>query len=793
MTLSAASPTELSFATDGVLTRFQLTDLIFRDASDLVGVHVTSAGVETVLSAGAGFSVTGSGLRGAAAFLSQSTLVAGTLTVKRRTPPRQDSALTLSTAVGNAAIEAALDDLARQIGDQAAARAELGGDVAALQVLDDKVQGLLAGISDVPVMASMAALQALGSTFTRPLLLLQSFTAGLRSGAGYWSHDPADSTSLHDGVSVAVDAAGRRWKPIGMPRANRPFEVIDLEYFLSRYSDTAAGHRLALIEAHKALFIDAARTPALLQCHGIQLQIAQPVRLRNDVFAFGASAGKAEKTISDLHVKAIDDGYGWLDGDFIYSIAGLAGSGDLRYFTLDRPVINMNGKNLIGLHVSGYYHVTVNNARVRGLGNSGIGIYSSKYDSLGPGTGKPAGTPTDNGNHGIQIVQPDIRGTFGLSGGSQCGIFLEDGDADVSGGWLSFLDTGIVSRRGGLNTEGVHYSMGDRANMTIGIRVDAPRQCSFTGDEMDGCGILFQNPADNMWTEGTSLSGWQQLSMRGQKFAGRTPGGATAGFGFITFITHTPAEKINTLQINPDWVSLPSASIDVVKFLTSGSGAWDGPNFNRVLLDVPHNNNMDIGTFPAGVRLQIMKSQSHATVFDPADGAIELLAPSNGGEPPFLRATGKELELGRVIAGVKTVRWTVNDAGDLVPTGDGTKDLGTTARRVKDLWLAGAARLPLRTATGAGGAVTLNEFSGTITTETLTTASDATLNYTLTNNKIAAADHVIAWIAGASGTGEPLIGAVIAAAGSAVIRIRNVGGAALNAAVKIGFIVIKAA
>lgn len=662
------------------------------------------------------------------------------------------------------------------------------GDVAVLQ------GGILSNgtldVTNVPVIASMAVLQALTGGFTPVLLWLQSFTSGLRDGGGYWAHDATDTTSAHDGLTVAVDAAGRRWKPISMSRANRPHEVIDLEYFLSRYSD----HRTALINAHKALFIDTAKVPSLLECHGIQLQINQPVLLRYADLGMDATEQKAEKVVANLHVKAVDGAYTWQTRDFLYSIAGRAGSGDLRFFTLDQPLVNMNTKSLIGIHVSGYYHVTMNRPVVRDLGNTGIGIYSSKYDTVGPGVGKPAGSPVDNGNHGIQIVQPDVRGTFGLAGGDQTGIFLEDGDADISGGWLSFLDKGLVVRRGGVNTEGVHFSMGDRTNMTIGIQVDAPRQCSFNGDELDGSCILFQNPTDNMWSEGTSLTTWQQLSVRGQKHAGRTPGGVTAGFGFINFKTITAAEKINALSLYPDWVSLSGGTIDVVKFLTSGAGSWDGPGFNHVVCSVPHNNNMDIGTFPTGVRLRLAKSQSYGLVFDPSNGANYLLGTGQSGDPPFIRPNGKALEFGRDIAGVATVRWKIDEAGgDWIPQGDGIADIGENGARIANLWMAGACRVPSRLATAVAGAATLDGATGIVTTEALTTAAGGVYTLTLTNSSIGGNDIVLVTVAeGTSTGGQPLVGKVQPGGGSCVIRILNLhASAAFNGTLLIGFSVLR--
>jgi hypothetical protein len=95
------------------------------------------------------------------------------------------------------------------------------------------------------------------------------------------------------------------------------------------------------------------------------------------------------------------------------------------------------------------------------------------------------------------------------------------------------------------------------------------------------------------------------------------------------------------------------------------------------------------------------------------------------------------------------------------------------------------------TVTGAAGAATLNKPSGTITTESLTTAAAGTFTETLTNSYIAAADIVLVTVS-TTGTGEPAVHKVTPAAGTCVITIRNnAAAAAFNAALVIKFVVIK--
>lgn len=95
------------------------------------------------------------------------------------------------------------------------------------------------------------------------------------------------------------------------------------------------------------------------------------------------------------------------------------------------------------------------------------------------------------------------------------------------------------------------------------------------------------------------------------------------------------------------------------------------------------------------------------------------------------------------------------------------------------------------TATSTAAAATINAAAGVITTESLTTAAAAVYTFTLTNSFIAAGDIVLAMVS-TTGTGTPVVAEITPAAGSAVIVIQNIhASAALNAVLKIGFVVIK--
>ena len=98
-----------------------------------------------------------------------------------------------------------------------------------------------------------------------------------------------------------------------------------------------------------------------------------------------------------------------------------------------------------------------------------------------------------------------------------------------------------------------------------------------------------------------------------------------------------------------------------------------------------------------------------------------------------------------------------------------------------------------KTASATSGAATLNKMAGVITSESITTAAGSDYTLTLTNSDIAAADQVMASVQlGSATTGEPAITSVTPAAGSVVIKVRNIAAsAAFNGTIVISFVVFK--
>lgn len=144
------------------------------------------------------------------------------------------------------------------------------------------------------------------------------------------------------------------------------------------------------------------------------------------------------------------------------------------------------------------------------------------------------------------------------------------------------------------------------------------------------------------------------------------------------------------------------------------------------------------------------------------------------------------------IAGGTLAATTTVTAATVAATGAVT---GATAT-VTGLATSGSFKLDTgtKTATAVAGAATLNKSSGIVTSEALTTAAGSAYTLTLTNSTIAAADLVIASIAGGTSTaGLPILLSAVADAGSVVIVVHNAHSAdALNGTLKIAFAVLKA-
>jgi len=96
-------------------------------------------------------------------------------------------------------------------------------------------------------------------------------------------------------------------------------------------------------------------------------------------------------------------------------------------------------------------------------------------------------------------------------------------------------------------------------------------------------------------------------------------------------------------------------------------------------------------------------------------------------------------------------------------------------------------------ATNKGTGVTLNTESGQITMNNAALAAAAEVTFTVTNDKIAAADVVVVNHGSAGTAGAYLLGVSTVAAGSFKVTVTNASAGSLSEAIVINFVALKGA
>jgi catabolite regulation protein CreA len=117
---------------------------------------------------------------------------------------------------------------------------------------------------------------------------------------------------------------------------------------------------------------------------------------------------------------------------------------------------------------------------------------------------------------------------------------------------------------------------------------------------------------------------------------------------------------------------------------------------------------------------------------------------------------------------------------------------GTTVYATQELGYAAAAQGVVTQLTSKSTGVILNKSAGRITMDDAELASAAAVSFTLTNSLILAKDVVIVCISAGATAAAYTTYVSSLAAGSAVITLRNLSGAALSEAVVINFCIIHA-
>lgn len=433
--------------------------------------------------------------------------------------------------------------------------------------------------------------------------------------------------------------------------------------------------------------------PMVLECQGIPISITSSFQIRTSDVTFGVS--KAFRTISNLRL--IATGAGWSDLDYMFSLCGDQTLGNLRFFKLKDPVFDMSGNSLVALHATGYYIYEVYSPSIIDIGPDAICIYSSRWmrtsgistlvtDGAG-GSGDP-NDGSEQGNHGMEIIYPDIVGDFGRADNT-VGIYTEDGDFNVTGGNISWVNTGIWTKRGQLNTRNVHYSMAEGVEDKVAVRCDAPRGVSLIGDECDGCVYVFDNPPANAVTPGTSYEGWNSISVKDFKFNSNADSPAGVNFGgIVNFLTRTLNSYINCLTVEPDWAVQLVTSIDVkniVKFKATGSGSWDGASFSNFILRDTDGFGILGADLPDDVVLYLARAvdgagpDSAGVAWNGNNKSMEWYRAATTNRPS-IRAEGNDIVIGSNIAGVFTELVRIESSGKIlfdVGIGGWTTQTGT--------------------------------------------------------------------------------------------------------------------
>lgn len=117
----------------------------------------------------------------------------------------------------------------------------------------------------------------------------------------------------------------------------------------------------------------------------------------------------------------------------------------------------------------------------------------------------------------------------------------------------------------------------------------------------------------------------------------------------------------------------------------------------------------------------------------------------------------------------------------------------TTGYRNDDGVIVTQGQTAVTQATSITTGVTCNAYSGVITTVSQTVAGGAEAEFTVTNNKVAATDVVVACIKTHTSAGEFIVGVSAVAAGSFKLRLTNLhASTAGNNVLVVNFIVLKA-
>lgn len=473
----------------------------------------------------------------------------------------------------------------------------------------------------------------------------------------------------HDGGVQSAD--GQWWEPARLGRA----DVLKITHYLRLYDDHADALRAALIDLFQGASPQSDAGPMVLDGEGIELQISRSVTLDPSDGVFGNGDARGLKWIRNLFLIGVSGGtFTGADTDVFL---GFYGSNEDKVRNVIMHDCRLDGNNYVGvgLELQNYYHFTVAQTVIKGF--TYAGLTSRKLDE-------------STAAHGLLLRDIDILGSFagpgGTSGQPDYGVLLEDGDAVISGGWVSWTQVGVLSKRGGLHVSKLHLSLADdNTTPKIGIQVNAPRVVLIDGCDMDGCSILLVNSTDNTLDPGVALNGWRRISIRDNEFHPHPEHSSL--LGFIIMRTTTASQSIKAFACTGN-VVIDGQDLRILQFGFTGSGTWatdwEGIVNNAGIAGQDASNfpgrNILGQTTVAGVYTE---SSGHTVVRSTnANTRLALHDSVNGGAGmPFIESNGAGLRFGAA----DTVWFKLSGTGDLEPAADDTITLGTLTERFAEI------------------------------------------------------------------------------------------------------------
>jgi hypothetical protein len=428
--------------------------------------------------------------------------------------------------------------------------------------------------------------------------VLSKTTAG-DGGQAVYKKEVGDPGASVAGKFQSVDGA---WWGLSFPGIfEAAGEVIDFRYFVLRYADRVTALKECIKRASSL-----AKAAGVIDFHGIQVLAPSPIVLRD-----ADMPGDLPKYITFRSLEVLVDSastYVWKTYDYLFSIA--EANGQLSNLLLDGCFFNTGTKPIIACHATGFHHITFHHPRID-IQTGAIGIGITKYiKSTGIGTGEGN---VESGSHGFEVIEPDIDDvTPGGVDTTSIGIYVEGGDCQTRGGWITTCGTGYVCY-GGQNIRNVHFSMGltpeGLKRCAIEVRGN-PQTMQIINNELDKCYILID---DQPSIDGVVGNGsFQRLDIRGNLYSvDFSP--LPPGYGLTTFKARVPNSFLSGLNCNIEG-GLSVSGQNLVAFVAAASASvgdadpWDLTAYAPIRLQAGTSN---VGALPGtGYRIQFSAGQT---------------------------------------------------------------------------------------------------------------------------------------------------------------------------------------